>query len=198
MPEPAPPRHNPLVKLTVELGPLVLFFIVFSRWGIFAATGTFMVTSVLSLAYAWMTERRIPPMPLVTAVIVLVFGGLTLWLHDDTFIKLKITVVNALFGLVLLVGLLFKKPLVKHLLGDAVQLADEGWRVLTILWMAYFFFLAVLNEVVWRNTTTATWTNFKVFALPALSFVFIILVLSRVIARYDASEPSSPGEPPAA
>ena len=198
MPEPAAPRHNPLLKLAVELGPLVLFFIVFSRWGIFAATGAFMVTSVLSLAYAWIAERRIPPMPLVTAVIVLVFGGLTLWLHDDTFIKLKITVVNALFGLVLLVGLLFKKPLVKHLLGDAVQLADEGWRVLTILWMAYFFFLAALNEVVWRNTTTATWTNFKVFALPALSFVFIILVLSRVIARYDASEASSPGEPPAA
>src|SRR5262245_50832071 len=177
MPEPARARPNPWIKLAVELGPLVLFFVVFSRWGIFAATGTFMVTSALSLAYAWSTERRIPPMPLVTFVVVLVFGGLTLWLHDDTFIKLKITVVNALFGLILLGGLLLKKPLVKHLLGEAVQLTDEGWRVLTRLWIAYFFALAVLNEVVWRNTTTETWTKFKVFALPALSFVFIILVL---------------------
>jgi len=195
MAEPARPRHNPLVKLCVELGPLVLFFVVFSNWGIYAATGVFMVTSVLSLAYAWVTEHRIPPMPLVTAVIVLVLGGLTLWLHNDTFIKLKLTLINGLFGLVLAVGLALRKPLVKHLFGDALQLADEGWRRMTWLWMAYFFFIAGLNEVVWRNTTLETWVRFKTFALPILSLLFLFGALGPLIARYDLS-PKEPGEKP--
>jgi intracellular septation protein len=195
MDEPARPRPNPLLKLCIELGPLLLFFAVFSKWGIYAATGVFMVTSVLSLVFAWVTERRIPPMPLITAVIVLVFGGLTLWLHDDTFTKLKLTVINGLFGLVLGVGLLLRKPLVKHLFGDALQLADEGWRRLTWIWMGYFFGIAALNEAVWRNTTTETWVTFKTFALPILSLVFLFGALGPVIARYDQS-PKEPGEKP--
>jgi intracellular septation protein len=195
MTEPARPRHNPLVKLGVELGPLLLFFAVFSKWGIYAATAVFMVTSVLSLAYAWVTERRIPPMPLITAVLVLVLGGLTLWLHNDTFIKLKLTVINGLFGLVLAVGLVLRKPLVKHIFGDALQLADEGWRRMTWLWMAYFFFVAGLNEVVWRNTTLETWVRFKTFALPILSLLFLFGALGPLIARYDQS-PKETGEKP--
>lgn len=195
MAEPARPRHNPLVKLCVELGPLVLFFVVFSKWGIYAATGVFMVTSVLSLAYAWVTEHRIPPMPLVTAVIVLVLGGLTLWLHNDTFIKLKLTLINGLFGLVLAVGLVLRKPLVKHLFGDALQLADEGWRRMTWLWMAYFFFVAGLNEAVWRNTSLENWVRFKTFALPILSLLFLFGALGPLIARYDLT-PKETGEKP--
>jgi intracellular septation protein len=195
MAEPARPRHNPLVKLGVELGPLLLFFAVFSWWGIYAATAVFMATSVLSLAYAWVTERRIPPMPLITAVLVLVLGGLTLWLHNDTFIKLKLTVINGLFGLVLAVGLVLRKPLVKHIFGDALQLADEGWRRMTWLWMAYFFFIAGLNEVVWRNTTLETWVRFKTFALPILSLLFLFGALGPLIARYDLS-PKESGEKP--
>jgi intracellular septation protein len=185
MTEPARPRPRPLLKLAIELGPLLLFFVVFSRWGIYAATAVFMVTSVIALAYAWLTERRIPPMPLITAVVVLVFGGLTLWLRDDTFVKLKVTVINGLFGLVLAVGLLLRKPLVKHVFGDALQLADEGWRRLTWLWMAYFFGIAGLNEAVWRNTTLETWVTFKTFALPILTLLFLFAGLGPVIARYD-------------
>lgn len=199
MAETARPRPNPLLKLAVELGPLFVFFLFYSRWGIFVATGAFMGTSLLSLAYAWIRERRIAPLPLVSAVLVLVLGGLTLWFKNDTFIKIKITVVNGLFGFVLLGGLLYKKPLVKYLLGDALQLADEGWRVLTRLWILYFFFLAGLNELVWRNTTMDNWVRFKTFALPALTLIFFLFALGPVIARYDLSERRSTDEqqPPA-
>ena len=197
MPDPARKRPHPLVKLAVELGPLIVFFVVFSRWGIYAATGTFMVTSVLALGYAWVTEHRIPPMPLVTAVIVLVLGGLTLWLHDETFVKLKLTVVSALFALILLAGLVLRKPLVKHVLGEALRLTDEGWRIVTCLWIGYFVLLGALNEVVWRNTSTENWVRFKTFAVPALPLVFILLT-TPLIARYEEAETPAPDEPPPA
>ncbi len=193
MSDPARKPQSPLLKLSLELGPLVLFFAVFKFWGIFVATGVFMATSAASLAYAWFTEHRLPPLTLVSFVLVVVLGGLTIWLRDDTFIKLKLTVVNALFGLILLVGLLLKKPLVKYLLGEALRLTDEGWRVLTRWWIAYFFFLAALNEAVWRNTTTDTWVSFKSIALPVLTLLFFFFALSPVIARHSEPEPGSPG-----
>ncbi|MEM7305635.1 MAG: septation protein A [Planctomycetota bacterium] len=182
---------NPAIKLAVELGPILVFFFVYSKWGIFAATGTFMVTSVLALGYSWMTERRLPPMPLITAVVVLVFGGLTLVLKDETFIKVKLTIINGLFGGTLLVGALLGKPLVKHLLGEALQLADRGWQLVTRLWIGYFFTIAGINEVVWRNTTTDTWVKFKTFALPVLTVLFF-LCLAPIIAKYDVSEKEEP------
>jgi intracellular septation protein len=181
------PTPHPGVKLALELGPLILFFVVFSKWGIFAATGVFMVTSVVSLAYFWVTQRRLPTMPLVTAVLVLVLGGLTLYLQDETFIKLKLTVINGLFGTTLLVGLLLRRTMLKHLLGEALQLADRGWKVMTYLWIVYFYSLAALNEVVWRNTTTETWVKFKIIAIPVLTLVFF-LALTPVISRHGVPE----------
>ena len=142
---------NPILKLVLDIGPLVLFFAANARFGIFAATGAFMVAVLIALAVAYAMTRRIEVMPLVTAVIVLVFGGLTLVLHDELFIKLKPTIIYLLFGGTLLGGLALGKPLLGMVFDQMFHLTDEGWRKLTWRWALFFFALAVLNEIVWRN-----------------------------------------------
>jgi intracellular septation protein len=169
------PQLNPLLKLVLDLGPLVLFFFANSRYGIFAATATFMVAVLLALAVSYAMTRHLPIMPVVTAVIVVVFGGLTLVLHDATFIKVKPTIIYALFGAVLLGGLFFNKPLLGVVFDSLFQLTQEGWRKLTWRWAIYFFALAVLNEIVWRNFSTNAWVDFKVFGVTPLTFVFAAL-----------------------
>jgi intracellular septation protein len=168
----AKPQLNPLVKIALDLGPLVLFFFANSRYGIFTATATFMVAVLAALAASYVLTRRLPIMPVVTAVIVLIFGGLTLVLHNDTFIKIKPTIIYALFGGVLLGGLLFGKPLLGVVFDSLFHLTDEGWRKLTLRWALFFFALAVLNEIVWRNTSTNVWVDFKVFGVMPLTLLF--------------------------
>lgn len=163
---------NPTVKLVLELGPLVVFFLLNYKAGIFAATAGFMVATVISLTLSKVLLGKIAIMPLVTGVFVLVFGGLTLYLADDLFIKLKPTIVNCIFGSILLGGLAFKVPLLKPLLGDAFPLDDEGWVKMTFRWGLFFFFLALVNEVVWRNFSTDVWVNFKVFGIMPLTMLF--------------------------
>src|SRR5579883_2678539 len=165
MTETKKPSLNPLLKLIFDLGPLVLFFIANARYGIFAATATFMVAVVAALAASYVLTRALPIMPLVTAIIVLVFGGLTLALHNDVFIKIKPTIIYALFGAVLLGGLAFGKPLLGVVFDSLFHLTDEGWRKLTLRWAIFFFVLAVLNEIVWRSVSTDAWVNFKVFGV---------------------------------
>ncbi|MGB7036956.1 MAG: septation protein A, partial [Xanthobacteraceae bacterium] len=148
------PQLNPLLKLALDLGPLILFFFANSHYGIFVATGTFMVAVLAALAVSYALTRHLPIMPVVTAIIVVVFGGLTLILHDATFIKVKPTIIYALFGAVLLGGLFFNKPLLGMVFDSLFELTDEGWRKLTLRWALFFFLLAVLNEIVWRNTST--------------------------------------------
>ena len=140
------------------------------RFGIFAATATFMVAVIAALIVSYVITRHLPIMPVVTAFIVLVFGGLTLILHDATFIKVKPTIIYALFGAVLLGGLCFNKSLLGVVFDSLFQLTDEGWRKLTWRWMFFFFALAVLNEIVWRNTSTDVWVGFKVFGVDAADF----------------------------
>ena len=166
------PQLHPLLKLALDLGPLVLFFAANSRYGIFAATATFMVAVVAALAVSYMLTRALPIMPVVTAIIVLVFGGLTLVLHNDLFIKIKPTIIYALFGAVLVGGLLFNKSLLGVVFDSLFHLTAQGWRKLTWRWAIFFFALAVLNEIVWRNTTTDTWVTFKVFGVIPLTFMF--------------------------
>jgi intracellular septation protein len=163
---------NPFLKLAFDLGPLVLFFFANSRYGIFVATGTFMVAVLAALAASYVLTRQLPIMPVVTAVIVLVFGGLTLILHNDLFIKIKPTILYALFGAVLLGGLFFGKSFLGIIFDSLFHLTDEGWRKLTVRWAIFFFALAVLNEIVWRNTSTDVWVNFKVFGFLPLTFLF--------------------------
>lgn len=164
----------PLLKLALELGPLLVFFITNARAGIFAGTAAFMVASVIALAVMWVMAKRIAVMPLVTAVVVMVFGGLTLALQDDLFIKLKPTIVNSLFAAVLLGGLAFGKPLLKLVFDAVFDLTDEGWRKLTLRWALFFIVLAVINEVVWRTQTTDFWVSFKVFGIMPLTFAFAL------------------------
>lgn len=163
---------NPALKLGLELGPLVVFFLLNYKAGIFVATGGFMIATIISLTASKFLLGKIAIMPLVTGVFVMVFGGLTLYLADDLFIKLKPTIVNCIFGAILLGGLAFKVPLLKPLLGDAFPLDDDGWVKMTFRWGLFFFFLAFLNEVIWRNFSTDFWVNFKVFGIMPLTMLF--------------------------
>jgi len=163
---------NPILKLTLDIGPLVLFFAANSKFGIFAATGSFMVAVLIALTVSYAMTRHIAIMPVVTAVIVLVFGGLTLVLHDELFIKLKPTIIYVLFGGTLLGGLAFNKPFLSILFDQMFHLTDEGWRKLTWRWVLFFFALAIANEIVWRTQTTDFWVSFKLFGVVPLTFLF--------------------------
>jgi intracellular septation protein len=168
----AKPQLNPFLKLAFDLGPLALFFFANSRYGIFVATGTFMVAVLAALAASYVLTRHLPIMPVVTAIIVLVFGGLTLILHNDLFIKIKPTIIYVLFGAVLLGGLFFGKSFLGVVFDSLFHLTEEGWRKLTMRWALFFLVLAVLNEIVWRNTSTDVWVNFKVFGVVPLTLLF--------------------------
>jgi intracellular septation protein len=181
-------RHG--VKLLIEYGPLAAFFVTFYVAGFFWATGVIMVASVAALTASRLTFGRFLPVPVVTAVLVLIFGGLTLWLDDPRFIKIKPTAINLLFAGVLLVGLWMRRPLLKLLLGEAFNLTEEGWRRLTIRWIAFFVTLAAINEFVWRNFSDAVWVNFKLFGILLLTIAFAMAQIG-LIKRYEASKPGS-------
>ena len=167
-------KLNPWLKLALELGPLLLFFVVNSKYGIFAATGVLMAGVVLTLAVSWAITRHLPAMPVVTAVLVLVFGSLTYFLHDETFIKLKVTILYTLFGAGLIGALYFGKLLLPIVFDMAIHIDDAGWRKLTIRWGLFFFALAGLNEVLRRILTTDDWVNFKVFGILPLTLIFAL------------------------
>ena len=193
---------NPILKFALELGPLLVFFFanskgeqlaeqfpILSSFGgpIFIATGLFMIAMVISLAVSLLLTRTLPMMPLVTLAVVLVFGGLTLYLQDDTFIKMKPTIVNALFAAVLLIGLYFGKSLLAYVFESAFKITDEGWRILTLRWGLFFIFLAVLNEVVWRNFSTDFWVSFKVWGTMPITMIFAMFQMT-IVTRYALPE----------
>ena len=199
---------NPFLKLALELGPLGVFFFANARgeWlagkvpalaalggPLFVATALFIVATVIALAVSLALTRRLPVMPFVTGIVVLVFGGLTLWLQDETFIKMKPTIVNALFGAVLLGGLAFGKSLLGYVFDSVFRLTAEGWRKLTLRWGLFFLVLAVLNEVVWRTVSTDMWVNFKVFGIMPITFVFTLFqlpLINRHALPEDGPKPS--------
>ncbi|MEM5583445.1 septation protein A [Roseibium sp. AS2] len=187
--DPTRKELSPLLKLALELGPLGVFFLFNARGEqitasfpvleavgkpIFLATAAFMVAITISLVVSLWLTRRLPIMPLVSGVVVLVFGALTLWLHDELFIKLKPTIVNCLFGSILLGGLLFGKALLGYVFDSAFRLTDEGWRKLTFRWGVFFFVLAIVNEVVWRSFSTDFWVSFKVFGIMPITILFTL------------------------
>jgi len=189
-------RLPPLLKLALELGPLVLFFMANAyadRFGyaenqrIFAATGLFTVATVAALGVSYALIRKLPIMPLVSGVVVVVFGGLTLFLQDEMFIKLKPTIVNTMFGLVLLGGLYFRKPLLQVVLDSMFELTEEGWRKLTLRWALFFFALAALNEIVWRTQSTDFWVSFKVFGIMPLTIAFA-LAQTPLLLRHEVKK----------
>jgi intracellular septation protein len=170
------------VRMAIELGPLVVFFLLNSKANslfgnepsrnIFYATGGFMAATAISLAYSYVKFRKIPTMPLVTGVFVMVFGTLTIWLQDDQFIKVKPTIVNALFAVALLGAAAMGKPVMKQLFDGAFNLTDKGWMVLTVRWGLFFVLLGVVNEIVWRNFSTDFWVSFKLFGIMPLTMIF--------------------------
>jgi intracellular septation protein len=179
-----------LYATLLEIGPLVLFFIANGRWGIFIGTAVFMVATAIAVpCYRWL-EGRWPVMPIVGGFFILVFGGLTLWLQDETFIKMKPTIVNCLFGVILLLGLAFGRSLLKAVFGAAFRLTDAGWRVLTMRWCAFFFVLAVVNEVFWRGFSTDTWIASKMFVSFPLTLVFAFLQVPLLKRHWDG--PNNP------
>jgi len=170
-------------KLAIELGPLLVFFATNAAAGIYAGTAAFMAATLLSLAIAWLRYHKVPAMPLVSGLIVLVFGGLTLFLRDETFIKLKPTIVYSMFAVLLAAGLLIRKPMLELLLGPVFNLTEEGWRKLTLRWALFFVGLALLNELIWRNFSTDAWVSFKAFGFLPLTFLFAIAQLP-LMQRY--------------
>lgn len=184
---------NQFARLLIEAGPLAAFFIANSQAGIMVGTAVFMVAITIAVVVSWRMERKVPVMPVVGAGFVLLFGGLTLWLQDDLFIKLKPTLVNLLFATVLFVAHLAHRNVLKRLLGTVLVLSEEGWRTLGIRWAWFFLFLAVVNEVVWRNFPTDTWVNFKVFGIMPLTLLFSALQ-APLILRHQIAEERPAGE----
>jgi intracellular septation protein len=166
------PQLHPGLKLALDVGPLVLFFVANARFGIFVATAAFMAAVFVALGASYAMIRRLPIMPVISAAIVLVFGTLTLVLHDDTFIKLKPTIIYALFGLTLLGGYFFEKPLLEMVFDSVFHIDEEGWRKLTLRWAVFFLAMAVLNEFVWRTQSTDFWVSFKLLGFIPLTFLF--------------------------
>ncbi|MFC0244657.1 septation protein A [Falsochrobactrum ovis] len=195
----------PLLKLALELGPLLVFFFTNARGEslierfpvlghigepIFLATALFMVATVIALTVSWILTRTLPMMPLISGIVVLVFGALTLWLHNETFIKMKPTIVNTLFGTILLGGLFFGKALLGYVFDSAFRLDAEGWRKLTFRWGLFFLFLAITNEVIWRNFSTDFWVAFKVWGTMPITIVFTLSQMP-LIQKHTLPEPSS-------
>ena len=207
-------EHKPIsqgLKLALEMGPLLVFFLANSYGDelaaayptlqalggkIFIGTAFFMVAMAISLTITWILERRIAVMPLITGIFVFVFGALTLWLQDETFIKMKPTLVNVLFGSALLIALfVFNNPLMKLLFDGPFKLDNEGWRKLTFRWGCYFFFLALVNEIVWRNFSNDFWVNFKVWATMPMTIIFMLfqypVIVKHSTEPIDGSEDTS-------
>ncbi|WP_457797219.1 septation protein A [Methylocystis sp. S23] len=174
--QPAAPKKklDPWLKIALELGPLIVFFVVNGKFGIFYATGVLMAGVLLTLAVSWAITKHLPAMPVVTAILVLVFGGLTVFLQNETFIKLKVTILYSMFGSALIGALYFNKLLLPIVFDMAIHIDDAGWRKLTWRWGLFFFCLAGLNEVVRRILTTDDWVNFKVFGILPLTILFAI------------------------
>jgi len=208
------PKLSPGLRLALDLGPLIVFFIANTRpalfapllqpflsaellegphAGIFTATAVFIPAVLIALAISYGKTRHLPVMPLVTAVVVVVFGGATLILQDEQFIKLKPTIIYVLFGSVLIGGLAFGKSLLGMVFDSVFNLTEEGWRKLTLRWALFFFALAVLNEAVWRTQSTDFWVAFKVFGVVPLTFVFAALQVP-LLTKHAVTEPEEAKE----
>jgi intracellular septation protein len=188
----AAPTGRKWVKPLTEFGPLVVFFGCYFLFGLLPATAALIAATLAALAVTWGLERRLPLMPVITAVVVAVFGGLTLWLEDETFIKMKPTIVQVIFSLVLLGGLMAGKPLLKPLLGAAWQMDEAGWHKLTLRFAVFFAAMAGLNEAVWRTQTTDVWVTFKVFGILGLTVVFAASQIY-LLQRHVLADDGTPG-----
>lgn len=206
-------RHHPMLKLSLELGPLLVFFFanlrgewlaanfpVLSTLGgpLFIASGLFMAATVISLVVSKVVLGHLPMMPFISGIVVIVFGGLGIYLQDELFFKMKPTIINTLFGVVLLGGLVFGKSLLGYVFNAAFQLDDEGWHKLTLRWGVFFLFLAILNEIVWRGANAYYlpdvkaaddfWVAFKVWGTMPITLIFTMLQMP-IIMKHSIEQP---------
>lgn len=178
------------MKFWLDFGPLLIFFGVFHYYGIYPATGVLIISSLIAALAIYLRERKIPTMHLITAIVVLFFGGMSLLFHDERFIKMKPTIVNLVFAGILFIGVLRGKGLLKYLFGEAMQLSDSAWKQCSFRYACFFLLLAVINEVVWRNASTEIWVNFKVFGLLGISFLFTLSQIN-FFKKHMITQPSS-------
>ena len=174
-------------KLLIDIGPLAVFFIFYTRSDLQSAILPFMIATVIAVLFSYTLEKKIPVMPTVGGIIILVFGGLTIYFDNDVFFKMKPTIINLLFAGILYGGIVLKKPLLRYLLGAALKLQDEGWSILTKRWIGFFIALAILNEIIWRTQSTDIWVNFKVFGILPITFIFTITQFS-IIKKYQIND----------
>ncbi len=191
--EKSPPRW---LRPAVDYGPLAAFFVVYLSAGLIPATIAVMAATGVALVLSLAIERRVPLMPVITATVIGVLGGLTLWFNDETFIKMKPTIVQALFSAILFGGLLFGRPLLAPLLGKSWPMDDQGYRTLTFRFAVFFAALAALNEIVWRTQSTDFWVLFKVFGLLGLTLLFVLSQAPFMLAHHvpDEDEAAAPTE----
>jgi intracellular septation protein len=176
-------RPHPLFKLATELGPLMVFFVANAKFNLFVATGAFMVAVIAAMIASYAVTRHVPMMAIVTAAVVIVFGTLTLVLHDETFIKVKPTIVYTLFAAILGGGLLFGRSFIAIMFDQMFNLTPQGWRALTLRWALWFLAMAVLNEIIWRTQSTDVWVTFKAFGMAPLTMLFAVTQMP-LIKRY--------------
>ena len=176
-----------IYKLIIDIGPLAVFFIFYTRSDLQSAILPFMIATVIAVLFSYILEKKIPVMPTVGAIIILVFGGLTIYFDNDVFFKMKPTIITLLFAAILYGGIVLKKTLLRYLLGAALKLQDEGWSILTKRCIGFFIALAILNEIIWRTQSTDIWVNFKVFGILPITFIFTITQFS-VIKKYQIND----------
>ncbi len=176
-----------IFKLLIDIGPLAVFFVFYTRSDLKTAILPFMIATIIAVLFSYIIEKKIPIMPTVGAVIILIFGGLTIYFDNETFFKMKPTIINLLFAGILYGGVIFNKPLLCYLLGATLKLQDEGWDILTKRWIGFFIALAILNEIIWRTQTTDIWVNFKVFGILPITFIFTLTQFS-TIKKYQTKD----------
>ena len=176
-----------IFKLLIDIGPLAVFFVFYTRSDLKTAILPFMIATIIAVLFSYILEKKIPIMPTVGAAIILIFGGLTIYFDNETFFKMKPTIINLLFAGILYGGVILNKSLLRYLLGAALKLQDEGWDILTKRWIGFFIALAILNEIIWRTQTTDIWVNFKVFGILPITFIFTLTQFS-TIKKYQIED----------
>ena len=176
-----------IYKLFIDIGPLAIFFIFYTKGDLQSSILPFMIATVIAVMFSYILEKKIPIMPTVGAAIILVFGGLTIYFDNEVFFKMKPTIINILFAAILYIGQALNKPLLKYLLGKTLKLQNEGWAILTKRWVGFFIALAILNEIVWRTQSTDIWVSFKVFGILPITFIFTMTQFS-LIKKYQIED----------
>ncbi len=182
--------NKSFLKFITDFGPLLVFFSFYykNEKDLTVAIPPFIVATLIALVVVWILEKKIPMVPLLGGIFITLFGGLTIYFDNPIFIYVKPTIINILFGIALLFGKFFSnEPILKKMLGKSLQLTDEGWKILNLRWVYFFFGLALLNEIIWRTQSEEFWVNFKVWGILPLTIIFTAFQIS-IINKYKLDE----------